>query len=170
MNLWSEIVSVFWIYLPAGVANMTPVVAAKIFPNWKISIDQFFQFKSVVFGSHKTIRGFITGTVAAAICYLLEHFFSVSQSNFFLLGALMGFSALVGDSIKSLIKRRYSILPGHPWFPFDQIDWIIGAIIFTYPFIHPKSIQIFLAISLGLILHLLIKIIGYLCRLETKYI
>jgi len=44
------------------------------------------------------------------------------------LGALMGGGALIGDGFESFIKRRLNKPSGKPWFPCDQIDWIIGAI------------------------------------------
>jgi hypothetical protein len=34
----------------------------------------------------------------------------------------------VCDSVKSFVKRRVGIAPGAPWIPFDQLDFVIGAL------------------------------------------
>src|SRR4051812_27852644 len=50
-----------------------------------------------------------------------------------LLGAWIGLGALSGDLVKSFAKRRRGILPGQAWIPFDQIDWLLGALAFAAP-------------------------------------
>jgi CDP-diglyceride synthetase len=36
---------------------------------------------------------------------------------------------MAGDSLKSLVKRRLGIPPGAPWRPFDQLDFVVGALV-----------------------------------------
>jgi CDP-2,3-bis-(O-geranylgeranyl)-sn-glycerol synthase len=39
-----------------------------------------------------------------------------------------------GDSIKSLLKRLNGILPGRPWIPMDQLDFVAGSLLLITPF------------------------------------
>jgi CDP-diglyceride synthetase len=38
---------------------------------------------------------------------------------------------MTGDAVKSFFKRRLGITPGKSWFPFDQLDFVLGAILFV---------------------------------------
>jgi len=54
---------VVWFFLPAGLANMTPIFAAKLpyLSRWSFPLDGYATFRGKrVFGSHKTIRGVLT--------------------------------------------------------------------------------------------------------------
>jgi CDP-2,3-bis-(O-geranylgeranyl)-sn-glycerol synthase len=95
-----------------------------------------------IFGPNKTWRGIIVGIFTGAAVALIQAllFFNVeffrnntlvdySRINFFVFGSLMGAGALAGDLLKSFIKRRLSKPPGRPWFPWDQLDWIFGAML-----------------------------------------
>ncbi len=81
-------------------------------------------------------------------------------------GLLMGSGALIGDSIKSFFKRQLGIKPGNNWFPWDQIDWILGFMVFTYPIYRIPLLDAAKLILLALGLHLLIKKVGYWLKLE----
>ena len=84
--------------------------------------------------------GIAAGILAAGIQALLffkTDFFRANtlvdygEVDFILLGALMGGGALMGDLVKSFIKRRLNVPPGKPWFPWDQLDWIAGAMLLS---------------------------------------
>lgn len=84
--------------------------------------------------------GIVVGIVTAGIQALLffkADFFRTNtlvdyeKVDFILLGALMGGGALIGDLVKSFIKRRLDVPPGKPWFPWDQLDWIAGAMLLS---------------------------------------
>lgn len=84
------------------------------------------------------MAGTVTGVIVAGIQALLFFKFDFFRNNtivdygkinFILIGSLTGGGALVGDMVKSFIKRRLGKPPGKPWFPWDQLDWIAGAII-----------------------------------------
>jgi len=42
------------------------------------------------------------------------------------------FGALIGDIIKSFFKRRIGKKRGQDWIPFDQIDFILGVLFFSF--------------------------------------
>jgi len=43
-----------------------------------------------------------------------------------------GVGAMTGDSAKSFVKRRAGIAPSKPWIPWDQLDFVLGALILTW--------------------------------------
>ena len=46
--------------------------------------------------------------------------------------ASISFGALIGDIIESFFKRRIGKGRGEDWIPFDQIDFILGALFFGF--------------------------------------
>jgi CDP-2,3-bis-(O-geranylgeranyl)-sn-glycerol synthase len=42
------------------------------------------------------------------------------------------FGALLGDIIESFFKRRVGRKRGEDWIPFDQIDFILGVLFFSF--------------------------------------
>lgn len=143
----NNILFALWYFLPAGLANAAPVFANKIPLLQKLGmpIDAGKSFRGKrIFGDHKTVRGFVAGVLVGSITGLLQYFVysqlgwvqnfslivytSVGQS--LLLGALLGFGALFGDAIKSFFKRQFGVASGKSWFPFDQIDYIVGGLLF----------------------------------------
>ena len=82
----------------------------------------------------------------------------------------MGLGVLFGDLVKSFFKRRFNIKPGAPWFPFDQLDALIGGLLLTgFVYKIPTNIVLFLIITVPL-LHVLINHLGfYLGLKETKW-
>ena len=81
-------------------------------------------------------------------------------------GALFGLGALGGDAIESFFKRQRNVPPGKGWFPFDQIDYIVGGALATAPFVHLRLYQYVLLIVLWLGVHLVASYIGYLLKLK----
>jgi len=50
-------------------------------------------------------------------------------------GLAFGLGAMSGDSLKSLAKRLRHIPPGQSWIPMDQLDFVVGALIFVLPWV-----------------------------------
>ena len=144
----------FWYLLPAALGNhnascgeriFLPRVLKQVLAKLAIPIDSGIRWKGKkLFGENKTWRGLVVGIITG-ICvagiqtlfFLNIDFFKrntiidYEKVNFVLIGALMGGGALIGDLIESFIKRILNKPPGKPWFPYDQLDWILGAIIFS---------------------------------------
>lgn len=68
MAAWQSILHALWIFLPAYVANMAPVLVAKVIPGWKAPIDggRVGKDGQRILGSGKTWRGLVGGTVLGA--------------------------------------------------------------------------------------------------------
>lgn len=154
-------------FLPAGIANMTPVFVNKIpvINRWKTPISKKY------LGANKTWRGLLSGTLVAALSAIL-----ISKLNTntvvtipaFWVGFLLGLGALVGDSVESFFKRKKGVKPGASWFPFDQTDYIIGGLLFILPFVPVPFWAIATIIIVYFGLHLLVSYIGFLLGLKDK--
>ncbi len=135
-----------------------------------------------ILGRNKTWRGIIAGIVAATFVVWLQKIMveswpwlynTVSQidyhnMNVFLFGLLFAIGALGGDMIESFFKRRLNIASGQTWFPFDQIDYILGGILATIFFITLTVYQYLWLIFLWTILHLLSALVGWLLGLKDR--
>lgn len=180
----NNILFALWFFLPAGIANATPVFAKKI--KFLDKLDYPMDFKKSfngirIFGDHKTFRGLITGIIMAIITAGLQKIifdnspelraslgFDFSSINFILYGFLAGFGALLGDATKSFFKRRINIKPGSAWFPFDQIDYIAGGILFLIPLIRLDVTLYVITFFVWFGMHLISTYIGYLLKLKDQ--
>jgi len=164
------IIKIMWFMMPAFFATMMPVFVRKSnFLNAPIN--------KTIFGKNKTYRGFFFGIITSIIIIFLQMllyqypFFQglslidYSTSNFILIGFLMGFGALFGDLIKSFFKRRFNIKSGKSWVPFDQIDYVIGTILFTFWLLDFE--KIIYMISIGGTLHYLAVKFAFFIRIRT---
>ncbi len=167
---------IFWFFLPAGIANMAPVFAAK-FPfleKFSYPVDFYKTFRGKrILGDHKTIRGFISGIIlgilGASIQYFLNpKFFAALPANPFILGFLLSLGALTGDAIKSFFKRQSNIPHGKDRLPNYQIDYILGAIVFTFFYSKLSWYFYFLGVILYFLLHIVVTVFGYLVALKDE--
>lgn len=172
--MWQKYLEIFLVILPAAFANMIPPFAAKILPKFEFPMDFGLKLGGIrVFGSHKTVRGLLFGMLIAQIAFLIIRYCILnkysSTSLMFetfnglpvLFGIYLGFIALLGDAVKSFFKRRVGVNPGEPWFPFDQLDWIIAVTIFIAFFITLHWQTVIFVLLLGLVGHLISKVIGF---------
>lgn len=128
------------LFIPAGIANMAPVFANVIpgINRFTTPMDFGMSYKKHrILGDHKTWRGFIIGSLCGGLVgALLLPWIEITTTSMggFALGVGMGAGALIGDAIKSFFKRRIQVRPGGTWFPFDQIDYIVGGLLALVPF------------------------------------
>ena len=150
-----DLLLAFYLFLPAGVANSVPPLLTKIFgPGRPIDGGRG------IFGSHKTWQGFIGGTIAGVITFLMQRAFDDLDVPL-LAGVLMSAGALGGDLVKSFFKRRMKIEPGRSWFPIDQLDYVIGAVLATAPVMSLSWHLALLTIVVYFVLHLIVSAIGF---------
>lgn len=112
---------------PAYCANATPVLAGG-----GLTMDfgkNFFDGKRL-FGSNKTFRGFFFGLSIGILVGLAESVLFEYPPLFVILPPL---GALTGDLFGAFLKRRLGIQPGDLLPIIDQIDFVIGALIFSIP-------------------------------------
>ncbi len=166
------ILTALYFIFPAYVANMAPVFAKAL------NLPLGKPIHTELFGENKTWRGgysaylFAFGIASLQIFFFQKNFFtsvsylSYTDWNPFLLAFLFGIGALFGDLVKSFFKRRLKIKSGAPWPPFDQLDFILGVLLF-FAFFKPIpwNITIVLIIITPL-LHLLSNIMAYFLGLK----
>ena len=143
--------------------------------DWKTPMDFGKSWRGVrIFGDNKTFRGLASGTAAGALTALAIGVFTNPAANleihatFVFAGALMGAGALLGDAVESFLKRRAHVEPGNPWFPFDQIDYIIGGLVVIYPVYTPSLKLILTIFVLYFGLHLAVSYLGFLLGFKEK--
>lgn len=178
--MFKLILQCIWLGFPSAFANMTPSVAAKLLPSLNYPMDFYKTFKGKrILGEHKTIRGFVSGVIISEIIFILQiqlfsypylHAISIVNYSYALwyLGFVFGIGALGGDMIKSFFKRQFGIKEGVSWFPFDQIDFILGTLAILSFFVSISWQIIVTGILIGIILHLTIKFIGFTLGIENK--
>jgi CDP-2,3-bis-(O-geranylgeranyl)-sn-glycerol synthase len=79
---------------------------------------------------------------------------------------LLSFGALFGDMVKSFFKRQLGVASGKSWFPFDQIDYIVGGLAFSAIVVRLEATQYISVLVVWFALHLISSYIGYLLKLK----
>ncbi len=170
----NDYIAALLFFLPAGLANMTPPLANKIpiLNQWKTPLDFGKTWRGKrLFGNNKTWRGLVSGTIVGGVTAMI-----ISKLNTntvvtlapFLVGSLLGLGALMGDAVESFFKRQRGFKPGQSWFPFDQIDYILGGLLIIAPVIR---LPLWAGFTIAIVyfgLHLLTAYLGYLLKLKDS--
>jgi CDP-2,3-bis-(O-geranylgeranyl)-sn-glycerol synthase len=179
MVILTLILASLYYFLPAYFANMSPNLLKKINP-LKTPVDFNKKFRGkLIFGHHKTWGGLIIASLIGVLTFYLQtllyqySFFQkyslINYTEYSLwLGFLLGFGAIFGDLIKSFFKRRYNRKPGQPWVPFDQLDFVIGAFLFSFILYIPPAFTIVVVIIASPILHIITNRLGYYLKINKS--
>ena len=172
------ILQCIYLMLPAYFANMAPIIVKNAFNNLKIPIDFNKKINNKpIFGKNKTFRGLIFGIIFAVITAFIQFLLyrnnifaniSIDYSNWMLIGFLMGFGAIFGDLIESFVKRRINYKPGKSFVPFDQLDFVVGALIFIYPIIMLSLNKIIIILLLSFVLHITVNHLAFYTGMRKK--
>ena len=127
MEIATLIIEALIFIFPAYCANAVPVLAGG---GTKMDFGKNFFDGKRLFGNNKTFRGFFFGWAVGAAVGLVESFVFGFPLLFCLLIPL---GALLGDLFGAFLKRRLGIAPGGLLPVVDQIDFVIGAIVFSLP-------------------------------------
>ncbi len=159
-------------FLPAYFANAMPVVASglKILPSLAKPINAKW------FGTSKTYRGFVVGMIGAFIISIVPlsfRFYDFYESKkfiiFFWMTLTLGFGALLGDLVKSFVKRRFGIKSGKPWPPFDQIDYVIGALLLS-SLVRPQPTEVIITLLIiSPLFSLIANLIAYTFKIKKVW-
>ncbi|MGB9959506.1 MAG: CDP-2,3-bis-(O-geranylgeranyl)-sn-glycerol synthase [Candidatus Bathyarchaeales archaeon] len=148
---------------PAYCANAAPVLMGGGLP---IDLGKKFIDGKPIFGKNKTFRGFFSGLAVGTLVGCIESLFFPGYH--FSVGFLISLGALLGDLTGAFIKRRIGIAPGNLLPVVDQIDFIIGAIIFALPLriLYLELILVVLVITIPL--HILTNFAAYKLGLKSN--
>ena len=174
--MFSLILQSLWFFLPAYLANMAP----PLFKKWNLLNGLAVPINKRLFGKNKTYRGILAAVLFGMLIFIMQKFLydygfikSIALFDYnnasVILGFLLGFGAIFGDLIKSFLKRRLGIEPGKPFIPFDQLDFVVGALLFSSVIYAPPLKVIISIIIISPLLHLLVNRIGYYLHITRKY-
>jgi CDP-2,3-bis-(O-geranylgeranyl)-sn-glycerol synthase len=162
MDLATLIVEALKFVFPAYCANAVPVLAGGGKP-----MDfgkNFFDGKRIL-GGNKTFRGFFFGLAVGVTVGLVEVMFFGYPFLFCVLSPL---GALLGDLAAAFLKRRLGIAPGGLLPVVDQVDFVVGALVFSLPL---AIIYWELAVAVLLItvpIHLFTNFLAYKLKLKKN--
>ncbi|UCH71751.1 MAG: CDP-2,3-bis-(O-geranylgeranyl)-sn-glycerol synthase [Thermoplasmatales archaeon] len=139
------IIQALWLVLPAYIANATALLVGGGTP---IDFGKKWKDGRRIFGDGKTWRGLYIGIFIGMTggfgLSVFAKYISLSEFAFLGLNDFTGFplmipiifsicfGALIGDIVESFFKRRMGKKRGESWIPFDQIDFILGVLFFSF--------------------------------------
>lgn len=130
ITIWESLL----FFLPAFVANQCPGFLAGFLrltgrSEWNLPISERW------LGGHKTLPAYPAAIAGAIGTLYLERwmsggvFYNYPDKELWLIGFVFGVGVVVGDQVKSFIKRLRKIPPGAKWRPWDQIDFVVGGLL-----------------------------------------
>lgn len=167
----SLILKALYFFLPAYFANMAPQLLRWIpFGNKPIN--------EKLFGKNKTWRGLLLATVVGGLVFWFQKlqylngftkWAVIDYADFSLaLGFLMGAGAILGDLVKSYYKRKAKIKPGQPWPLWDQLDFVLGGLLFSFFIYVPPAEVALIIVFLSPALHVVVNYLGYLLKINKS--
>ena len=143
-------------FLPALLANAAPTIFGGGAP---IDFNLKFIDGRRIFGSHKTIKGFVSGIVAGTL--------TGAFLGQYLRGFLLSSGALLGDLGGDFIKRRFDLSPGTTFPVLDQLDFVIGDLIIEH-IIFPVNIEIaYYVFFLTPLAHIVTNVFAYFIGVKS---
>jgi CDP-2,3-bis-(O-geranylgeranyl)-sn-glycerol synthase len=161
--------------LPAYFSNMAPIIVKKI----NILVIPVDSGKKIagepIFGKNKTWRGLVAGTLFGIIIAFIQSNLDfgwnlIDYNEWLLIGTMMGFGAIFGDLMKSFIKRRFKVQPGHKFFPWDQLDFAFGSLLFSF-FLFPQELTTKIVITVLIIspiLHIIVNHLAFYLKIRNE--
>lgn len=83
-------------------------------------------------------------------------------------GMIASFGGLLGDLFGAFLKRRLDIPPGHPLPVIDQLDFVLGALILTYPVLNVTLGAVVILVMATIPIHLFSNAVAYVLRLKKR--
>ncbi len=162
MDIATIVIEALKFVFPAYCANATPVLS-----KGKRPMDfgrNFFDGRRLL-GANKTFRGFFFGLLIGTVVGLMEVAFFHYPWLFAIFTPL---GALLGDLAGAFLKRRLNIQPGGLLPVVDQIDFVVGALVFSLPIM---TISWQVAVGVLLItppIHLFTNYLAYSLKLKKN--
>jgi CDP-2,3-bis-(O-geranylgeranyl)-sn-glycerol synthase len=127
MDILSLIERALVFIFPAYCANAAAVLAGG---GTKMDFGRNFFDGKRIFGDNKTFRGFFFGLAVGILVGLAD---ALAFNLPILFAVLTPLGAVTGDLAGAFLKRRLGIAPGRPLPVVDQIDFVVGALVFSIP-------------------------------------
>ena len=140
------IIQALWIIIPAYIANGFALLTGGGKP---IDLGRKWKDGRRILGDGKTWNGLFVGAffgITGGFGITVVAIYANNSNDFVFLGlndfgrfpimipiiASICFGALMGDIIESFLKRRAGKNRGEDWIPFDQLDFILGVLLFSF--------------------------------------
>lgn len=163
------IIQSLWFIAPAYIANSAPVII-----NGKRPLDFGKKLgKNRILGDGKTIEGTFGGIAFGTLFGLLQIYAQdylpaswnlIRLNNTLVL--LLSTGALIGDIVGSFIKRRFGITRGAHFPLFDQLTFLIAALLLSSIIYKPEIRMIVLLFILTPIVHWTSNNVAYILKLK----
>lgn len=162
-----------WFVAPAWAANAFPPLTGGRLP-----LDRRATLHGKrIFGDSKTVEGTLGGLLFGCFIGWLQMLAQPafppelwSDLGLFSMGPLLVVlivvGALAGDIIGSAAKRRANLEPGTPFWPFDQLGFILFAMLFAAPLLVLPLAAVVVIVVLTLLVHWLGNLLGYAMRVK----
>ena len=160
-----------YFFLPAYFANMAPILFKRL-PLLNKPINK------TKFGENKTWRGLVFATFLGAVVFWLQrvayqegftNWALIDYTDFSILfGVLLGFGAIFGDLVESYYKRKSGFKPGESWLPWDQLDFVLGGLIFSFFIYVPPAEVVLVLLLVSPLLHIVVNYLGYLMKFKKN--
>ncbi len=170
LEFFDTVGAAVWFFLPAYIANMSPVFISKIKAIQKHNKPLDFNKRlgrNRILGEGKTWAGLITATLVGGLIGFLQSLTNILPRGSIALGLLLGLGAMLGDSAGSFIKRRLNIQRGGKAPFLDQLDFVLGAFLLS-SIIMFNLMYLIIIIIITPILHLSINKLGYKLKLKRE--
>lgn len=163
-----------WIYLfftalPLYMANASAMVFGG-----KTAIDGNRNWGDgrPILGKGKTWKGTGMGVLIGTFTgFLLEYFFPLltfQVSNEYVAYAfLLSLGAIMGDLVGSFIKRRMNIQRGQPAHVLDQLDFVVGGVVFSIAISKPEWTGLILLIMITPFMHLAFNRLAFMLGIKN---
>ncbi len=153
---------------PMYIANACAMVFGGDIP---IDFGLNFLDNKRIFGNGKTWQGTVAGIFFGALAGLIlqTSFPSYTLSltdNYALYGLLVALGAVLGDIIASFFKRRASIERGEALFGVDQLDFVVGALLFGSFLYMPELMEVGIIVILTLLVHKISNVIAFKIKMK----
>lgn len=163
-----DLVKGFLFLSPAFFANSVATFTTGL---GAIDRGKLFYGKPIL-GKNKTFGGLMGAILGAGvlgmavILFFPDVFENVSPRSdridyVWYIGFVQGFSAMVGDSAGSFIKRRVDLKPGGPFPVMDQVGFVIFSFLILSVFMTYPTVWISLVIPTALVIHFVANMIAY---------
>jgi len=162
-----ELVYLFLVY----AATMYFANAAPIILHGKVPVDLGKKlFGERILGDGKTILGALSGVLIGVSAGSMVYFIipiARTIPEYFLFVVSLSAGAIIGDIVKSFFKRRLKIKSGQQWALADQLDFIVGGLVFS-SFVRTPEIEIVVALLvLTIFVHSATNYIAYKVKLKN---
>jgi CDP-2,3-bis-(O-geranylgeranyl)-sn-glycerol synthase len=125
-------------------------------------------FNKPILGKGKTFRGTFAGLFFGVLSVFVLRSFIPKWfvADYMTFGVLLVVGALSGDIFASFLKRRFGLERGHA-IPFlDQLDFVVGSVVFTLQMRVPKIEELLFIVLLTLFMHRFSNYIAYQIKIK----